>query len=282
MSYKSKGGKLRKHRARDRDWTPLADNAFPAAFISRPPRRSLLALKFLSVFTADVAERARNGKPSLCFNEAHDYEFHTAPDVFAVARMSDDAPPVVMGICPDCAKQSDAEIFALMRSQFRSFGLGETGNESSHARVEIEIANVATMEVVPGVRIAIALPDKSASPHDCKVAAVMSALIRKGVLRRFMAFRLGAHNCHAIVEQLYFDFKDLGIHTQFDYKRGSSPIIASERDPKGLHSWIEADGWAVDASGGATEKPILVQRTADFYALMKMTNVHDIEIEKGA
>ena len=280
MSYKLKGGKLRKHRARDQGWPPLSDDAFPAAFISRPPRRTPDALKYLPSFAAQVAAYAESGKPSLCFNEAHDYEFRAVPEVFAVARMSDDAPPIVMGICPECAKQSDADLYSIMRRQFQSRGIGEADDETGHARVVMEVENVACMEAIPGVSIAVALSDRSESPYDCEVATVLSALLRKGALRRFMAFRRGAHNCHIIVEQIYLDFKEIGVHTSFAYKRGSSPVLASRKDPDGLHSWIEADGWAIDASGGATGNPILVQRVWPFYERLKVTNVHDIKLEK--
>jgi hypothetical protein len=280
MTYKIKGGKLRKHRAGGRGWTRLSDGAFPAAFISRPAHRTLDALKILPGFTAKVAQGAQSGQPTLCFNEAHDYEFRTVPEVFAVARTSDDASPMVMGICPKCAKQSDAKLYAIMRRQFQSRGIGKSDDETGHAKVVMEIANVASIEAIPGAHIAIALPDKSASPYDCKVAIVLCALLRKGVLPRFMAFRRGAHNCHVIVQQLFLDFKEQGIDTSFAYKRGSSPVLASRKDPDGLHSWIEADGWAIDASGGAADNPIMVQRIADFYERFKVTGVHDIQLDR--
>jgi hypothetical protein len=277
VSYKIKGGKLRKHRASDGGWTRLFDDPCPAAFISRPPRRTLDALKLLPGFTAEVAKRAQSGEPSLCFNEAHDYEFRAVPDVFAVLIAAGDASPIVMGICPECAKQPDAELYSIMRSQFKRFGIGNADDETGHKKVVVEIENVVGIDAIPGVRVAVALSDKSESPYDCEPAQVLIALLRRGALRRFMAFRRGAHNCHAIVDQLYLDFKEIGIAHAFAYKRGSSPLIASSNDPDGLHSWIEADGWVIDASGGAADNPIMVQRIADFYERMKMTNMHEIE-----
>jgi hypothetical protein len=281
VSYKLKGGKLHKHRARGHGWTPLSDDAFPAAFISRPSHRTLDAHKYLPVFTAQVATNAQSGKPSLCFNEAHDYEFCTVPEVFAVARMSEDAPPLVMGICPECAKKSDAALYSIMRRQFQSRGIGKADDEGDHAKVVMEIENVASVEAIPGVHIAVALSDKSQSPYDCEIATVLRALLRRGALPRFMAFRRGVHNCHVIVQQLYLDFKEVGIDTSFAYKRGSSPILASRKDPDGLHSWIEADGWAIDVAGAAAGNPIMMQRVADFYERLKVTNVHDIELKEA-
>jgi hypothetical protein len=280
VGYKLKGGKLRKHRAPDRGWTPLSDAAFPAAFISRPAHRTPDALRCLPGLTAQVAQGVQSGRPCLCFNEAHDYEFVTVPEVFAALRTSDDAPALVMGICPECAKHSDAELYSIMRRQFQSRGIGKAGDETGHKKVMMEIENVAIVEAIPGVRIAVALSDKSESPYDCEAAAVLGALLNREALPRFMAFRRGVNNCHVIVQQLYLDFKELGIDTSFDYKRGSSPIIASAKDPKGLHSWIETDGWAIDASGAASGNPIMVQRIAAFYERLKVTNVHDIELQE--
>ena len=277
MGYKIKGGKLRKQRAHNSEWTELSDDAFPAAFISRPAHRTLTALQFLPRFMADVAENAQSGKPSLCFNEIHDYEFRTVPDVFAVFRTAADAFPIVMGICPECAKKTDAELYSIMGNQFKRFGIGKADDETGHAKVVMGVENVAGIEAIPGVRIAVALSDKSESPYDCHPATVLIELLKRGALRRFITFRRGAHNCHAIVDQLYLDFKEVGIAHAFGYKRGSSPVLASRSDPDGLHSWIEADGWAIDASGGAAANPIMVQRVADFYERTKMTGVHEIE-----
>lgn len=275
MSYKIKGGKLSKHRASERGWTRLFDAACPAAFISRPEHRTLEALRFLPAFTAEVARRVEIGEPSLCFNEAHEYEFRTVPDVFAVAKLADDAPPFVMGVCPDCAKLSDAELYSIMRRQFQKRGLGSV-LDPDHAAVEIEIPNVGFIEAVPGVQIGVALSDKSESPHDCEPATALIAMLRAGKLPRFMAFRHGVHNCHAIVGQLYLDFKDLGIAEMFSFKRGTTPLLASPADPDGSHSWIEADGWAIETSGGAVGNPIFVRRVADYYKQMKLANVREV------
>jgi hypothetical protein len=203
------------------------------------------------------------------------------PEVFAVARLSDDAPPMVMGICADCAKLSDAEIYSIMRRQFASRGITKAGDDAGHAKVVMEVENVALIEAIPGVQLGIALPDESESPYDCQPATALIAMLRRGALPRFMAFRRGVHNCHVIVEQLYLDFKEFGVDTAFAYKRGSSPVLASAKDPEGLHSWIEADGWAIDASGGAAGNPIMVQRITAFYERLKVTNVLDIELRKA-
>lgn len=93
------------------------------------------------------------------------------PDVFAVARMSDDASPIVVGVCPDCAKQSDAQIYSIMRRQFQRRGIG--AEDAGHTKVVLEVKNVAEFEAIPGVRIAVALPDGLQTPFDCEVAVVL-------------------------------------------------------------------------------------------------------------
>jgi uncharacterized protein YggL (DUF469 family) len=97
-------------------------------------------------------------------------------------------------------------------------------------------------------------------------------------------FRQGAHNCHALVNQLYFDFKRLGFEATFSYKRGTSVLIASPIDPEGLHSWIETDGWVIDGAGGAWGNPIMIQQVESFYERLKIKNVRDIDfaVAEGA
>jgi hypothetical protein len=41
-----------------------------------------------------------------------------------------------------------------------------------------------------------------------------------------------------------------------------------------------AGEWAIDASGGAAGNPIMVQPVQAFYERLKLTNVHDIKLEK--
>ena len=48
--------------------------------------------------------------------------------------------------------------------------------------------------------------------------------------------------------------------------------LRSEADPQGLHSWIECDGWAIDAANGGTGRPVLFVPTADYRAQMQFTN----------
>jgi|SRR5579862_4981735 len=274
MAYNIKGGKLSKNRRPNDEWTALFNGRYPAAVISRPGRRPVASYSFAPIMAAQIAEREGAGEPAMCFRNGCPVEFHAMPECFAVLRMTADGPPLTMGICPECARSSDAEIFATLRDQFKKFGVG-TGTDSKIKKVEMQIPIVLVMDVLPGVKIAVAAESKSETP--CDVANMLADLLRDKKLLRFMAFRRGAHNCHAIVHQLRLDLKALGIENQFSYKRGSSAAIANEVDPEGLHSWLERDGWAIDVSGGALGNPIMVQRVAAFYDRYQLTDINDRE-----
>lgn len=165
-----------------------------------------------------------------------------------------------------------------MRDHFKRFGVGvgEAVETSKAKGVVTEITNALVIDVLPGVKIVVAAESPSETP--CDLAWNLTELLREQKLLRFMAFRRGSRNCHAIVGQLYLDFKALGIANRFSYKRGSSPLIANDDDPEGLHSWIERDGWAIDTAGGAVGNPIVVERVAPFYARMRLENIRDIPI----
>jgi hypothetical protein len=279
MSYRTKGGKVQRSRADG--WTQLFDKAHPSAVVIRSDRPSPEALKYLPGFAADILNNARTGKPSMCLSREHDTPFLEVPNTFAVAKTDKNARPVVMGFCTECSKKSDAEILDMIRADFKVQGVGDHERDGiKHKKVQMDVGPAAFIEVVPGVRLAVCLSGVDDDPHECQPAAVLKALFRKGALPRFMAFQQGAHNCHAVVHNLRSDFNEIGIEGAFSYKRGSSNALKSEADPQGLHSWIEADGWAIDASGGALGNPIIVQRVADFYAMYQLENIIDIESEQ--
>ena len=112
--------------------------------------------------------------------------------------------------------------------------------------------------------------------QPCSVAALFTALLEKRKLPRFaFAFR-GHNNCFAITQQLYFDFKDLGIEHRFTYREGFSSVLQANGEPIGRHRWIELDGWAIDASGGALGNPVLFERADDYYSKRAMTDIRDV------
>ena len=113
-----------------------------------------------------------------------------------------------------------------------------------------------------------------------KVAEAFTYLVEHRYLPRFAAFRLGAGNCHGIVRQLRMDLQANRLAHLFAFKSGSSGILKSEADPDGRHSWLEAKGWAIDAAGGAIGTPVVIMPIEDFYAQLKLTDIHDIALEE--
>ena len=113
----------------------------------------------------------------------------------------------------------------------------------------------------------------------CGVAQAFIETLEAKRLPRFTAFRHGLGNCHALVQQLYMDLTDSGVESLFTYKRGSSAKLQCDADPEGLHSWIEAAGWVIDASNGA-HRPVLIIPVEQFYDLMQLDDVRDITLSR--
>ena len=216
--------------------------------ISRPSSRCSLARQYESQFATEIAVKLAAGQPALCFNLDCDNELHAVPDVMAFIRTTDDprVPPIAMGVCRSCARQDDETLRELMRRGMgRHHGLG--GPPEGTARVELEAP--ACVFSVEGIQIAVV----TASPGDpiCLAATRFANLLEDHLLPRFLSFRHGFGNCHSLVDQLYLDIKKIGLDHLFTFKRGSSEALKTEADQKGLHSWLETDGWAIDASNGA-------------------------------
>jgi hypothetical protein len=268
MAYAIRGGKLRKQQ--EHGWTRLFDADYPIALVSRPPHFE--THPYLRTFAGHVAEMVAKGKPALCASSKHDYEFHSLPDVFAVVQMGKREPRIISGICPECAKKTDAELLDIFRTDLIDRGIDK--DMRGGPTTETQMANAVYIDALPNLSIAIGLDDPS---DECDPATLLCTLLRADKLVRFMAFRNGVRNCHTIVSQLRLDFKELGVENMFAYKRGSCAPLVSDYDPNGLHSWIEADGWAIDASNMALGNPICVQRVDAFRKRIQATNVHDIE-----
>ena len=113
-----------------------------------------------------------------------------------------------------------------------------------------------------------------ASPGDpiCLAAARFASLLEDHLLPRFMAFRHGFGNCHGIVNQIYLDLKAIGLGHLFSFKRGSSGVLKTETDREGLHSWLETDGWVIDAANGSC-RPVLVVPAEEYYANLQLTDI---------
>lgn len=92
---------------------------------------------------------------------------------------------------------------------------------------------------------------------------------------RFVFSFRNHNNCFSITQQLYLDFKDLGIEEMFALKEGYSSMPQVDGAPIGLHWWLELDGWVIDASGGAFGNPVLFQNAENYYARRMMPDIKD-------
>jgi len=103
---------------------------------------------------------------------------------------------------------------------------------------------------------------------DCEPAAILETLVNAGELRRFTrqhGKRSG--DCHEIALALVTSLADCKGPVPFKWQWyvGDCPDI-------GEHSWIECEGWAIDASNGH-KRPIIIQRAADYRRTIAATNI---------
>jgi hypothetical protein len=266
------GEARRKRLAMAADWVQLSPGLPARVALSRPSSRPATTRQYERGVAADIAAAAATNKPTLCFNFACDSELLTPPAVLAFLKATDDPhiPPIAMGVCEQCAQKSDDELRAIIKKTFaQQFELGEPPPEA--AKVEIIVDGLQfVVDRVPILVVGIK------KPPICAVATAFSDLLEAQKLPRFLALRNGIGNCHSVVKQLYLDMKELGIADMFAFKRGSCTQLRNEYDPKGLHSWIEADGWAIDVSNGATGRPVLIMPVEDYYTQMQITDAFDV------
>jgi hypothetical protein len=160
-----------------------------------------------------------------------------------------------------------------MRDGFaKHFGFGPPPGTG---RMETEFSSCVF--TVAGVEISVAVDDDSKSL--CDVAALFSGLLETQKLPAFVAFRHGIGNCHSIVGHLRRDLAKIDLEDMFSYKRGSSLGLRTETDPDGLHSWIETDGWVIDAANGA-QRPVLIMKVDDYRNRLQLVDIVDIPADR--
>ncbi len=107
-------------------------------------------------------------------------------------------------------------------------------------------------------------------PH-CEPVEMLTRLMNMGRMPRFTAaWGNERGDCHEIVMAILLDLASVGIRN-WRWCRGVFDRI-------GDHSWLEVDGWAIDAANGSDEKPIIVMRAADY---RKVENARDIRSTDG-
>jgi hypothetical protein len=209
---------------------------------------------------------------TLCFNLDCSSKLLAPPDVFMVLLQDADVAPMMMGVCSQCAKYGNGELLALVREQLSNrYGLDQRAPADS-AMVELELP--------PGIGFTIAgvsffMPGRE-PPSIPGGPNVFVDLLEAGQLREFMTLRRGISNCHGITDALYRDLQDAGYAQLFAFKRGSSEKLRSLHDPDGLHSWLEINGWVIDAANGAS-RPVIIAPKDVYYSLLQIVEASVID-----
>jgi hypothetical protein len=103
---------------------------------------------------------------------------------------------------------------------------------------------------------------------DCEPYTILETLISAGELRRFTrSYGKRAGDCHEIALALVCALADVKERAPFKWLWyvGDCPDI-------GEHSWIECEGWAIDASNGR-KRPIIIQRAVDYRRTIAAANI---------
>jgi hypothetical protein len=264
---------LRLRQEMKREQIDLLGDGEVVAVISRPERRPHSFRECVPAFAEMIAKDAKGAQ---CFNKRCTNEFNSVPDAYVFVRTNKSLPPVCSGICPECAKKSDEEILAILRDEFgERRGLAKMPSGTAVAQMPIDPSTVHETDPIDGVRLRIVT---EGNPADCAPAVIFTGLLEQRKLRRLLLYHGGGNNCHFITAQIYLDLVEIGMADKFAFKIGNAGVLKSDGEPIGLHSWIEADGWGIDCSGGIVGNPILFQRLEPFYERLQLTHVRNREV----
>lgn len=281
------GEAKRKRRLEQSEWIRLfsPDNPVRLA-ISRPSYRTETTRRYEPGMVLGFIDWMKHGRRTLCFNTACENVITKPPSVWMFLKTSNDnaIPPAALMACEQCGTKSDAEIVEIVRKGFDGFGI--SGEEKGHKKVMFEVVVTHTFDTgFPAAQIAVVGDPGDDVPGP---AYAFYLMIRCGKLPQYTMFRSGVHNCHTLTHLLFQDLEILKMEgddllQHFVFKTGSSELLKGEKDPDGLHSWAELNGWVIDGAGGAQGQPILIQRAADYYAQRQITNVkpHEACVEKA-
>jgi len=193
-----------------------------AVVISRPDKRPH---NFPQEFRQIADKAATATPPMLCFDRDCKAEVR-APDTFLMIRTNKKAPPIMAVVCAACAEKSNDEILGVVRREFApTFDKASIVNAAASG-VHFE---AVTRRIVHGIGMAFPLDE----PDIPDVALLFGELLEQQKLTRFDAYFRGASNCFEIVNQLYLDFKTLGLENAFTYKMGFSSRMKSDGEPMG-------------------------------------------------
>jgi hypothetical protein len=274
------GEARQKARQRDSEWIRLFEPPLQSRIaISRPGARPASARKY--------EQGLLQWRPdTFCFNFKCNNKLLGPPEVYMILLQEKDTSPLMMGVCPQCAQYSNAELVILVRDQFgKHYGLDRQAPANS-AKALLEFPPGVWFEITTphGVKVQFAMPGREApsipgGPNGGP--NVFVDLLEAGQLHEFMMLRRGVGNCHGITNALRRDLTDAGWAQHFAFKSGSCEVLKSEHDPDGMHSWLEINGWAIDAANGA-DRPVIITPVGVYYRVMQVTNASAVPGTEGA
>ena len=92
-------------------------------------------------------------------------------------------------------------------------------------------------------------PDKPS--RECKPAELIQELLLAGELEEFAgSFGISRGDCHEITLTLVCDLAVAGKADGFYWVQGTGHFDGNPDRPPFDHSWLECDGWAIDAASG--------------------------------
>jgi hypothetical protein len=111
--------------------------------------------------------------------------------------------------------------------------------------------------VTQAVKMTIVVPDPERFDGCCRPAKLIRRLHRQrrlpSVSQAFGHWTQDAGNCVSVLTALLLDLQRQGFAAGWEIVLGRwRPTDASEA-PAGIHCWLEADGWSIDASNGRIE-----------------------------
>jgi hypothetical protein len=108
---------------------------------------------------------------------------------------------------------------------------------------------------------------------DCEPVRILQTLLAADALPGFERLWRRKGNCHEITQGLLIRLYELGFSPErWVWVHGQCGRAQYDGKPLGLHSWIEVDGWAIDAANGGM-RPALVARADHYREEMQATDI---------
>ena len=136
-------------------------------------------------------------------------------------------------------------------------------------------------DVTQEVKMTIIVPDPQRFDGRCRPAKLIRRLHRQRRLSSFaQAFghwTQDAGNCVSVSTALLLDLQRQGFAAGWEIVLGCWRPTAAGAAPDGLHCWLEAEGWSIDASNGRIDvvpaADYVVHKGVEIYSRMNTADL---------